>query len=63
MSLEPGGVSHLPRSLGEARLGPLPRPRPHLLRLSPALSLSLLLQHFPLVMDGIFPAWVKSNVS
>lgn len=33
------------------------------LGLSPALSLSLLLQHFPLVMDGNFPAWVKSNFS
>lgn len=63
MSLEPGGVSHPAQSLGEAQLGPLPRLHPHPLGLSPALSLSLLLQHFPLVMDGIFPAWVKSNVS
>lgn len=30
---------------------------------SPALCLSLRLRHFPLVMDGNFPAWVKSDVS
>lgn len=58
---EPVGVSHPPRSLREPALGPLPCPRP--LGLSPARGLSLLHQHFPLVMDGNFPAWVKSNFS
>lgn len=58
---EPVGVSHPPWSLREPALGPLPCPRP--LGLSPARGLSLLHQHFPLVMDGNFPAWVKSNFS
>ena len=62
MLLEPVGVSHPPWSLREPRLGP-PALSPRPLGLSPALCLSLLHQHFPLVMDGNFPAWVKSNFS
>lgn len=54
------GVSH-PGSLREPRLGPCSATIP--LGCHQLSGLSLLLQHFPLVMDGNFPAWVKSNFS
>lgn len=58
-SLEPAGGSRPPRPAPAPHPAPTTRPLGPL----PALCLSLRLRHFPLVMDGNFPAWVKSDVS